>query len=73
MSAKRQSKPSILDGYRSEDQTAADLNVSIRLLRKWRQLGQGPAYVEFGRRFYYRDEQIDAWLKSREIRPVRAA
>jgi hypothetical protein len=73
MSAKRQSKPSILGGYRSEDQTAADLGVSIRLLRKWRQLREGPAYVEFGRRFYYPDQAIAAWLKAREIQPVRAA
>ena len=66
-------KPSILDGYRSEDRTASDLGVSLRLLRKWRQLGEGPPYVEFGRRFYYRDEQIAAWLKGREVQPVRAA
>jgi hypothetical protein len=73
MSVKRQSKPSILDGYRSVDQTASDLGVSLRLLRKWRSLRVGPPYVEIGRRFYYRDEQIAAWLKARERHPVRAA
>ncbi len=75
MPSKQQSnvKPSILDGYPSEDRTASDLGVSLRLLRKWRQLGEGPAYVEVARRFYYRDEQIAAWLRSREIEPVRAA
>jgi hypothetical protein len=73
MSAKRQSKSSILDGYRSEDQTASDLGVSLRLLRKWRQLGEGPPYVEIGRRFYYCDEKIAAWLKAHEVQPVRAA
>jgi hypothetical protein len=66
-------QPSILDGYLSEDRTADDLGVSLRLLRKWRALGEGPPYVKFARRFYYRNEQIAAWLRSREVEPVRAA
>ena len=45
--------------------------VSLRLLRKWRQLGEGQAYVEVARRFYYRDEQIaDGCEAARSSRSV---
>jgi hypothetical protein len=62
-----------IPGYSSELETAEELNVSVRTLRKWRQLRIGPPYTEIGRQIYYSDESRAAWLKSREVQPVRAA
>jgi hypothetical protein len=42
-----------------------------RTLRKYRDLGSGPAYVVIGRKvFYTRDALID-WLDSKIVKPVR--
>jgi hypothetical protein len=58
-------------GYTSEAETAQELDVSVRTLRKWRQEGIGPPYVRFARQIIYGDESRAAWLKGQEIRPVR--
>jgi hypothetical protein len=58
-------------GYSSETLTARELNVTIRTLRKWRQLQIGPPWTEVGRQIFYSDSSRAAWLKSREVRPVR--
>jgi hypothetical protein len=60
-----------IPGYTPESETAEELNVSVRTLRKWRQLRIGPPYIEVGRQIHYGDESRAAWLKSREVRPVR--
>jgi len=60
-----------IPGYTPESKTAEELNVSVRTLRKWRQLRIGPPYIEVGRQIHYSDESRAAWLKSREVRPVR--
>jgi hypothetical protein len=60
-------------GYSPELETAKALNVSPRTLRKWRSQGVGPPYVAIARRFYYSDEKRDAWVKSREVIPVRSS
>ena len=61
-----------IPGYSAELETAEALNVSPRTLRKWRRQGVGPPYVAIARRFYYSDEKRDAWVKSREVVPVRS-
>jgi hypothetical protein len=61
-----------IPGYSPELETAEALNVSPRTLRKWRCQGVGPPYVAIARRFYYSDEKRDAWVKSREVIPVRS-
>jgi hypothetical protein len=62
-----------IPGYTPETETAEELNVSVRTLRKWRQLRIGPPWVEVGRQIHYGDESRAAWLKSREVQPARAA
>jgi hypothetical protein len=62
-----------IPGYTPEPETAEELNVSVRTLRKWRQLRIGPPYVTVGRQIHYGDQSRAAWLKSREVQPVRAA
>jgi hypothetical protein len=68
-----QLKPKRIPGYTPEPETAEELNVSVRTLRKWRQLRIGPPYVTVGRQIHYGDESRAAWLKNREVQPVRAA
>ena len=59
-------------GYIPEAETAAELNLSPRTLRKWRAQGKGPAFVKIGRRVFYRDTSRDAWLRQQEVEPVRS-
>jgi hypothetical protein len=58
-------------GYTDEFEFAEQLGLALRTLRKWRFLGQGPAYVKIARRIYYRDEAVAAWVASHEVRPTR--
>ena len=60
-----------IPGYSSESETAEELNVKVRTLRKWRQLQIGPPWTAVGRQIIYGDESRAAWLKSCEIHPVR--
>jgi hypothetical protein len=62
-----------IPGYTPEAEAAEELNVSIRTLRKWRQLRIGPPWIEVGRQIHYGDESRATWLKSLEVQPARAA
>jgi hypothetical protein len=62
-----------IPGYTHESETAEQLGVAVRTLRKWRQLGLGPAFTKFGKQIFYRDEARSSWLHSQEQQPVRAA
>jgi hypothetical protein len=68
----RAHKRANIPGYTDERQTAEELGVGLRTLRKWRQQGVGPAYVKIGKKIYYRDEARAAWVRAQEIRPVRS-
>ena len=67
-----QRAPKRIPGYSPERETAEELSVSVRTLRKWRQLRIGPPYIEVGRQIHYRDESRATWLRSREVQPVRS-
>jgi hypothetical protein len=60
-----------LAGYSTESETAEELNVAVRTLRKWRQLQIGPPWTAIGRQIFYGDESRAAWLRSREVQPIR--
>ena len=60
-----------IPGYTNEAETAEQLSVAVRTLRKWRQQGLGPAYTKFGKQVHYRDASRDAWLRRQEVEPVR--
>jgi hypothetical protein len=68
--ARRRRRKRIL-GYSSEPETAEELNVTVRTLRKWRQLQIGPPWTAVGRQIFYGDESRATWLKSREVQPIR--
>ena len=61
-----------IPGHTSEAETAEELGVSVRTLRKWRQLRIGPPWTAVGRQIHYRIESRLAWLKSREVQPVQS-
>ena len=56
----------LLSDYLTEDQAAAELGICVRTLRRWRDLGRGPAITRLGRRCLYRRTTIANWLASRE-------
>ena len=62
-----------IPGYTPEADTAEQLGVAVRTLRKWRQQGLGPAYTKFRKQVHYRDASRDAWLQRQEVEPVRSA
>ena len=68
---KRKRKRILIPGYSSEADTADELGVTIRTLRKWRQRQVGPAWAKVGRQIIYGNESRAAWLKGQEKQPVR--
>jgi hypothetical protein len=60
-----------IPGCSNERETARELGVSLRTLRKWRQQGRGPAFIKFARQIHYRKESVAAWLNAREIQPIQ--
>lgn len=64
----------------SENEAARRLGVSPRTLQRWRDEGDGPAFVRLGaRRVGYRPADLDAWVAervtgaNREAAPAREA
>lgn len=55
-------KPSVLEGFLSEHEYAAQRGVTIRTCQRDRALRQSPPYVVIGRRVYYRIEAVRDWL-----------
>jgi hypothetical protein len=46
------------------DELADFIRVSPDTLRYWRHIDKGPAYFKMGgRKVYYRQEDVDAWLE----------
>jgi hypothetical protein len=62
----------MLDAYTSEHDAAAQLHVTARTLRSWRQRGEGPRWVKIGRLIFYPNAGIAEWLRSLEQKPVRS-
>ena len=57
---------SILSGYMTVLQLAAELGNSPRTLDRWHRLKIGPPRVVIGRLVLYRIESVRTWLRSRE-------
>ncbi len=57
-----------------EPEAARRLGVSIRTLQRWREDGDGPAFVMLGvRRIGYRPADLDAWVEARVARSNTSA
>lgn len=44
-------------------ETARYLRVGERTLKRWRREGTGPGYVHYGRRVFYKLEDINRWVE----------
>ena len=55
----------------SEKDAAIRCYVSKDTLRKWRAQGKGPAYLQLGRRFWYRLAAVEAFIASCEVTPSK--
>lgn len=50
-------------------EAAEVLRVAALTLHRWRKEGRGPAYVEMGRKVYYRRVDIDRWIEAQLQQP----
>jgi len=55
--------------YLTTRQAAQYLSVSVKSLEKWRLLRHGPAYVKLNRAVRYRQNDLDAYMAERLIKP----
>ena len=55
----------IIDGRRliSERRVEATLGVSKRTLQRWRQENKGPPWGKIGRRIFYDEDKLKAWIQ----------
>ena len=63
---------SILAGYLTEADLAAQLKKSVRTLQSWRQQRKGPPWTPMGTTILYSEDGTRAWLKTLEQQPVRS-
>ncbi|MEH7904337.1 helix-turn-helix domain-containing protein [Rhizobium laguerreae] len=59
----------ILEGYLSREQLAAELNVTTRTLWRWQNEPDGLPYTRIGNQLYYRVESVRNWVAGRETKP----
>jgi hypothetical protein len=53
-------------GYITEAEQARKDNISLATLRRRRVSRYGPQPVQFGRKFYYREDATERWLAEQE-------
>lgn len=62
----------ISDEILTKDEAAAYCKLSTRSLSRWQSKGKGPVYIKVGRRILCRKSDLDAWLDSLKVKPVRS-
>ena len=62
---------SILDGYLTLDQTAAELGIHVVTLKKWKARRYGPKPVRVGARWYYKRDDWREFFESSD-KPKRS-
>jgi len=57
----------IIDGLRliSERRVEAMLGFCQRTLQRWRKANKGPPWVKIGRRIFYDEDKLKAWIQDR--------
>lgn len=60
-------RPGIPEGFRSEQEQAEIMNVTISTLRSMATRRTGPPRVKRGRQILYRKSAYDQWLLKREV------
>ncbi len=56
----------VLGDYLSEQELASQLDVSLRTVRRWHSLREGPPRTTIGKAIYYRRDAVSDWLRSNE-------
>ena len=65
------SEDTVLTGYVTPCQLAAELGVSLRTLQRWHGLRCGPPRVTVGRTILYNVAAVRRWLENHEVEPKR--
>lgn len=60
----------LLVGYIPETEFAAELGITVRTARQWRQRREGPPFVRIGTAIFYEEAAVRRWLKSLETATV---
>jgi Helix-turn-helix domain len=58
--------PTVLQGFITAAELAAQIHRSVRTLARWRALGEGPPVTRIGREILYKKSSVAAWLASLE-------
>ena len=58
--------PNVLADLLSEEAIAAQLEVTVRTLQRWRQLREGPPWISIGRSVFYRAIATREWILQQE-------
>ena len=53
------------DRLLTPDELAAELQIPVATLYRWRSLGTGPAAFRLGRHLRYRRQEVERWLAGR--------
>lgn len=61
------------DPLMREAEAAAHIGTPQATLTWWRHVGRGPRYLKVGRRIFYRQSHLDAFLAAAEVGPGAAA
>jgi hypothetical protein len=61
----------MLDEWMSEAEASAEVDKTVRTLRKWRQKRIGPPYAYFGRTVKYHRPTFVDYFKAIQVMPVR--
>jgi hypothetical protein len=56
----------LLDEYLTEDELAEQIGRTLRTIRRWRALGEGPPWCRVGRQTFYRKQTVRAWFAGLE-------
>ncbi len=63
-------KPTVLSGWLTRGELAAELGVSVDTLGRWAARGTGPKCVRAGRKVLYRRLLVQRWLEDQENPPA---
>ena len=59
---------SLLEGYATAAETAAELHICTKTLERWHLARRGPPRTRIGRRVFYKRSAVTAWLEKLQER-----
>ncbi len=64
-------EPTQLKHLYTEAEAAQYLGIALITLRRWRAMGQGPAYYRVGKIIRYRAPSLDRFIEQHEVQPIK--